>query len=552
MADLLSNDDGRNLLYKVACFLGRDRMSKSLKRQFYRAWQEWRTSGSLSLATLLGNLNPVVQDEMLSIGNMLGDLGCFEGRTYDNMTIYVDADNGSDSTGDGSQSRPYQSLSFLTSDRFPHFINHQIRILISGNVTSDAICCNQIIGPFGSLSILGQGAPTVVTTSVGAGPFALTNVIPYTPGPISGWQFRVAETFGVDELYGKWLRFEDGPCAGQSLPIHGNAASEIYTRAGWDGLPVNGNEFVIVEPSNTITCPIFDFKLTGPIVTYNDDRASRFNLANLKIDVSIIPGVITVENKFRIHNTCKSNITFCTLIANINMDDYCLIENSLNEYLSWDTSLVGLSESGLDNLDQEFGGNVSNCGFLLSNSDWPAVNFNLTECRITQIPGQNIIGLDARGRVTGIGPAGTIHQSAIGHIRYEEGGSGTIQQCFLSGRSDGACVNVYQGSCVDINYNWFHGGPPFAAVKAQDCLEVRTGDVLLRENDGQGAAGFSGHGIAFAKGAGRVVSNDADHGNLVGTTGDVLFNAGVGTTAYPIADAQITDALGNYMSYINT
>jgi len=538
MADLLSNNDGRQLLYRVACYLGRARMSRSLYRNFYLAWQEWRSTGSLNLETLLGSLNPAAQDEILSIGNMLGDLGCYESATYDNLTVYVDADNGSDTDGDGTVDNPYQSLTFLLNGRFPQYINHQVRIIIKGNVTAESVRFAQTIGPFGSLSIIGQGAPTVITTSQGAGPFALTAATPLQPGPIAGWNFGFAETFGVDELYGRWIRFEEpGNCANQALPIHENTANNIFTRAGWNGTPQIGDTFRVVEPSPSITCSTFDFELRGTSWKYNDDRSARFNLVNLKIDLTVGLGEY---NQFRVRNSCHSNLSFVKLIADAGMSGYCVLESPLNYYFSWDTAVESQSQSGLNNIDNYFFGNQGNAGLQLYREDFPPVSFTPEECRI--LPGaEDIVGLDCRGRISAVASCGALHQSAIAYLIANQGYAGTVQQCLLSGRADGSAIYIYQGAYAECNVNYF--------LKGRDCIKITTGDLYI--NQCVAAAVFTGHGIVFGRGSGRVVTHD-NPATLTGAVGDVHFAGGVGTTAYPIANAQITDSLGSFFSYITT
>jgi hypothetical protein len=537
MADLLSNNDGRQLLYRVACFLGRSRMGRALHRNFYQAWQEWRNTGSLNLATLLGSLNPAVQDEILSIGTMLGDLGCYEGATYDNMTVYVDADNGSDDTGDGTSDKPYQTLTFLNTGHFPFFINHQVRIIIKGAVTVEALRLDHVIGPFGSLSIIGQGAPNVVNTSQGAGPFTLTSATALQPGPEAGWDLGFATTFGVDELYGKWIRFEDGACAGQALPIHENLANNIYTRAGWNGNPAMGDNFVVVEPSNSITADRMEFELKASMYNHADDRAARFNLMNLKLDIT---GQPLATNQFYLRNSCHSNISFCTLIATSAMSGCCILGSPLNYYFSWDSSVESLSQAGLSNLDEGLFGDQGNCGFQLYRQGWPPVSFSPEECRL--IPGaEDIVGIDSRGMISAVACCGALHQSAIAYLIANQGYCGTVQQCLVSGRADGAGINIFQGAYAECNVNYF--------LKGRDCLKITIGDLYI--NQCLAAAVFTGHGIVFGRGSGRVVTHD-NPATLTGAVGDVHFAGGVGTTAYPIADAQITDSLGSFFSYITT
>lgn len=544
MADLLTTD--RLLLWRLACHAGRNHMARYLERSFYRTWEEWKNSNYLNIETLLNSMNPVVQDELQSIGNMLGYNGCFDGATYDNMTIYVDGTSGSDVTGDGSDSRPYQSLNFLQYGHFPNFINHNVRIVLRGNITAEALHFPQVLGPNGSLVIVGQGGPFTVPTTSGSGPFEIdtAGVGPYTVGGSNvGWRFnmKAPTTFGIDELYGKWLRFTDGPCQHECLPVHMNTATSIFTRSGWSGLPAAGNHVEIVEPLPTLTCPRLNFELRGSNYIHSDDRSSRFVLANLKIDITASP---TAQRQFSVRNSCNSNISFVTLECESAMSNHCIIDGSLNRYTAWDNSVYTLSSTGIPNIDSlyDHGDDETNCGLLIYNNDWPPVAFVNDQARLFSTQIDSIVGIDARGLVLN---SANLFRCAIGSVFVEADGYRAISDNFFSGDPAGAMVTLYRAPFLDLNRNWFNEG--------QDCIHVFFGDARLANCDSPGAGAITGFGIVFQKGAARVVSNAATgHTGLVGTGGQLFFNAGLGATAYPIADAQVTDALGNYFAYIST
>ena len=537
MANLLATQKGQELLYKMACFLGRDRMSASLKRTFYQAFKAWETSQTFSLTQFLGSLNPTIQDEIESIGDMLGAIGCFEGATSEDMDIYVNGATGSDLIGDGSASAPYQSLSFL-SGHFPHYINHNVRIMITGTVTAPALHFEQEIGPAGCLSILGVGAPTVVNTSVGVGPFSLTGMTSYG-SPVAAHKMDFAETFTVEELYGKWVKFETGSLglSGNVLQIHENEAHAIWTRFGFIGTPAITNTVSIVEPPATIICPALDFECSGPTFFDSGHRAARVNLMALTIDIR---GSVAKYNQFRIRNSCHTNVSFVTLLAEAGQSGYCVIQSPVNYYKSWDPDVVTLSQSAITNLDVYYAVST-NCGFLLSRTDWPPVSFTPEECRL--LPGaEDTVGLDSRGRIVATNYFGSLKMSASGFLQITEGGSGEIIQCLLSGRATEACVYVLQGNFVELNINYFKGG--------KSCLKVRNGDVWLSTNSSGGAAAFTDYGLEFAPGQARVFCAN-DPTPLIGATGQILFSNAVGApVVWPGANAIKTDALGNSVSYI--
>jgi hypothetical protein len=538
MANLLATQNGRELLYKMACFLGRDRMSLALKRTFYQAFKAWETSNSFSLTNFLGSLNPAIQDEIESLGSMLGAIGCFEGTTSEDMDVYVNGTTGSDLIGDGSASAPYQSLAFLSGGHFPHFINHNVRILITGTVTAPALHLQQEIGPAGCFSIIGVGAPTVVNTSVGVGPFTLSGMTAYG-SPVAAYKLDFTETFTLEELYGKWVRFETGAVglAGNVLQIHENEANSIWTRFGFAATPAITNTISVVEPSATILCPAIDLEISGPTFRDSGYRAARVNLLNLTLDIR---GSVAKYNQVRIRNSCHTNVSFVALLAESGQSGYCVIESPLNYYKSWDPDVVTLSQTAITNLDVRYFSST-NCGFLLARTDWPLVSFTPEECRI--LPGaEDTVGLDARGRIVAKNYFGSLKMSALGFVQITEGGIGEIQQSLLSGRTSEACVSVLQGNFVELNINYFKGGG--------NCLEVQNGDVWLSTNSSGGAAAFTGYGLEFSPGQARVFCAD-DPTPLIGATGQILFSNAVGApVVWPGANAIKTDALGNSVSYI--
>ena len=162
MADLLASQTGLETLNRIACFLGRRRMSRNLVRSFYIAFHEWQQSGYFNKTTLLNDLNELTQDELVDLNTLLGELGCYE-STQEVMTIYVDPTNGSDVSGDGSATYPYASLSFL--DTFPREIDHNVRVMLLSDLDMgvDPLNLNFTVGPNGCFSLIGRAAPTTVT-----------------------------------------------------------------------------------------------------------------------------------------------------------------------------------------------------------------------------------------------------------------------------------------------------------------------------------------------------------------------------------------------------
>jgi len=533
---LIDSVAGREILQGLGCYLAKRRMSRRLHRSFYRAFNEWKNSGSFSLETLENELNQLDQDEITELNDLLVQLGCSSIGLYNGGVYHVNPTTGSDETGDGSDARPFASLSFLSSPYFPKYIDQQIRILIDGTVTADELCFDQTIGPGGSLSIVGVGAPVVQATSQGAGPFVLTGVIPYN-SPIAAWEFNVAETFGVDELYSKWIRFTTGDLAGQCMPIHLNNASSIFTRSGWFGTPVIGDEFVVVDIASTIVCPRWNIEINGPTYGNADNSLSRFNIYNLNLDLR---SVNYQWDLFRIRNTVQSQISFVRIITDSGQFAAIKIESDLNQYPADDIGASALSSSGVSNLDKAFA-TATNAGLMTYRDSFPPVSFGFSEILFGN--NSNISCVDCRGRIGAYGPFQRLTYLAMGSLKLDDTASGLLSLSFLTPTSSGNdAITANKIATVEIEENFFLN-------PGNDFITVESGDIVIGENTY--SVGYTGHGVRFFQMNARVTTR-VSPAALTGATGDLYFAGGVGTVAHPAADAIATDALGNSFAYIST
>jgi hypothetical protein len=526
---------GREILQELSCWLAKRRMSRRFHRSFYRAFDSWKTTGAFSLETLENSLNSVDVQEIENLNTLLVQLGCSDIGVFNGGVIHVNPVTGSDETGDGSDARPFASLGFLSSPFFPKYIDHDIRILIEGSVTADELCLDQTIGPNGSFSFVGVGTPVVVTTSQGAGPFALTGAIPYNT-PIAAWEFNVAEVFGVNELYGKWIRFTTGDCAGQCMPIHQNTASGIFTRGGWNGTPAVADEFVVVDIASTIACPRWDIRVNGP--TYGNDTTplSRFNMFNLNIDMR--SATYQWEN-FRIKNTTESQISLCRIITDNGQFSAIRLESNLNIRPAADVGAAVLASSGVTNLDKPT--TATNAGLMAYRDEFPPFSNGFSEVLIYGTP--RISSVDAGGRIGVYGPFQELTYVATGLLRIDDAGSGTVSLCFLTPTGSGSdAIVIRKAATLLIEENYF-------ASPGNDMFNIFSGDIQIGENTY--AVGYTGHGIRFEQFNARVATR-VSPAALTGATGDIYFAGGVGTTAHPAADAVATDGLGNTISYIST
>jgi len=526
---------GREILQGLGCWLAKRRMSRRFHRSFYRAFDTWKNTGAFSLETLENSLNSVDVTEIENLNDLLVQLGCSDIGLYNGGVYHVNPTTGSDETGDGSDARPFASLSFLSSPYFPKYIDQEIRVLIDGSVTADELCFDQKIGPGGSLSIVGVGAPVVQNTSQGAGPFALTGAIPYNT-PIAAWEFNVAEVFGVNELYGKWIRFTTGDCAGQCLPIHQNTASGIFTRGGWNGTPAVADEFVVVDIASTIACPRWDIRVDGPTYGNDTNALSRFNMFNLNIDLR--SPTYQWEN-FRINNKAESQMSLCRIITDSGQFSAIRLESNLNIRPAADVGAAVLASSGVTNLDKP--ATATNAGLMSYRTSFPPFANGFSEVLI--YGNARISAVDLGGRIGVYGPFQELTYVATGMLRIDDAGSGTVSLCYFTPTSAGSdAVVIRKAATLLIEENYF-------SSPGNDMFNIFSGDIQIGENTY--AVGYTGHGLRFEQFNARAATR-VSPAALTGATGDIYFAGGVGTTAHPAADAIATDSLGNSFSYIST
>ena len=542
MANLLATSEGRLMLQRITSYLGERRMSRRLKRAFYIAFKNYEVTGAFDQATLLNNLNSLDQDEVLAIGRMLGDMGLFELSTQSDMSIYVDGTAGSDVTGDGSTANPYQTLEFLNDRMFPKFINHKVRILLATDVSNaDQIAFSQVLGPNGSLTVAGIGNATVVSTSVGAGPFSLVAVGRLGP-PNVAFQFQVAETFIVDELYGKWIRFRDGFAAGQCMPLHDNIPSTLWTRGGWDesgGGIAPGDTFDFIEPPVTLTAPGFYSGLRGPDSELAmGNYGSSFNLLNLTVDIS---GGQLQDRKFHIRNEMESQISFVTVRNSGAAGDASYIDSDLNYRSSKDPDSIALLNTDIVNMNAAytFGTSPVVCsGLLFYNSSWPPISFGSDQL---VIDGGRIYAIDARGRITIRGS-----QKVAQHVRvcgfdnpWVNGNTGvSLDYNYFAGKPTGSTLTINRATIVELKGNYFKAG--------QDCIGVNFGDIILDDNL-VSAADYTGYGLAV-HGFTRTWMFAAPV--ITGVSGDIRWDGGAGTVAWPIVNNTQANALGSFVTWV--
>ena len=175
--------------------------------------------------------------------------------TTDNMDFYLDP-TGSDTTGDGTLSRPYRQPEKALSG-VPRKIRHRVRIMATTGSYDWPETCTIECEAGGSFSVIGVGADDLVSG-------------PHTVGVVSnlglgGKHCTVpGATWTADQKLGTWVRVLDGPNAFDLQPVVRSEAAAFDIR------------YVTSPPTN---CCAVEF--VRPSVIFNVSKTAQFNLANL-------------------------------------------------------------------------------------------------------------------------------------------------------------------------------------------------------------------------------------------------------------------------------
>lgn len=538
MANLLASEAGLQTLNRVACSLARRRMVRHLHRPFMIAFNEYKETGHFSFETMLNNLNSLNQDEIAEIDYLAGLLGCHD-QLWADQIIHVDAVNGDDVTGDGSADLPYASFAFTAS--LPRYIFRNIVILIHGDISIEAMNWDQTIGYLGSITISGFGGPSVVTTSQGAGPFTLTGVTA-EGAPPAGYLLTVAETFGVDELYGKWIQMKTGAAANVILPIHRNTAvSELFIRHGFGTTPSIGDTFQIVEPPTTVTCQTWNLECKGPknILDANAESA-RFALWNMNIDLT---GAYNEGNNFVCRNSCRSLLSFVSLQYDAAMVNFAKLEGDINENRNYSTAGATYANTGITNLDSGFEITNRTCCGLALVKQGAVPDVGITELYI-QGAARRISAIDCRGLVSVRAQMEQLTRSAFSVVNFHDMSSGLFWLNYLSGYAASSSFYMVAAGLWRLGECWFEA--------QRDLVRAEYGTLDIDDPTSITVTGTpTDYGFVFGRGNAQVVVN-GDPASLAGTLGAIWFAGGVGVTAFPAADAMATDALGNTFARIIT
>ena len=130
MSNLLTDQEGRDVVVTAQRYLIQRRLSRFFKRTFVIAFDDYENTGYFDLSILLGQLNEAHDPELRALFRLLALTGALP-TTFETLEVYVDGTTGNDISGDGSATHPFKTLWFV--DYLPKTILHPVRIVIADN-----------------------------------------------------------------------------------------------------------------------------------------------------------------------------------------------------------------------------------------------------------------------------------------------------------------------------------------------------------------------------------------------------------------------------------
>jgi len=374
MSNLLQTQDGRAALYEARNFLLRRRLSRFFKRNLVIDYDRWSHGlQEFDLDTILGELNPAHDDEILDLYHLLGTIGGLENSIAD-TTIIVDPDNGDDQTGTGSTLRPMASLWFLPF--LPQNINHIYRIILLSDLDMSDTVLNftQTVGPNGCLTLAGYGAEE--QTNLG-----LEGTITANAQFNNCSEFSVINPPPAANCKNSFVQATSGVYDGAATPVFevdNSGNNEIATHFRTIDFSIN-DTIRYIRPARLLTVKglSLNMNLSGVVMDENLNQGSRFCVLNLRIEIddSTPPSIPILINT-------RGNMLFSFVqIRALDTDQYFLTidEARINERDSVDIAIG--AELGLLTLTNLFPGDDRPRMAGLQITESPGIDTNLIQIR---------------------------------------------------------------------------------------------------------------------------------------------------------------------------
>jgi hypothetical protein len=343
MSDLLNDVEGRAILIRAKCWTLHERLSRFFKRNAVIDLEQFRQGGEFDLSTLLGQLNPAHDDELRDIYHVLGHLGCLS-ESIDGVSVYVDADNGSDVTGTGSLSRPYASLWFL--DFLPDRINHYYRILIKSDLDEDFISITNTFGTNGCLSFLGVGPAQPVYAF-------LNSVIAGSAVHQNTWREIRAPVAPATAALKAFIQMTDGNAANMATPVNRVDVPGKYYWFRDEPIAAaqNGDAFRFIVPAYTLKVKQLSVQPKGDQTwkIRGLGRGAHVCVGNLTIELDDQSG--TAEEKIlSISGDVDVTFGFCQIATRSGLEYPVHISGKLNRTRPLDAAVDAIAQSGVANI----------------------------------------------------------------------------------------------------------------------------------------------------------------------------------------------------------
>jgi len=374
MSNLLNTEEGRAALFEARNYLLRRRLSRFFKRNLVIDFDHYLNSGTeFDLVTLLGQLNPAHDNEILELYRLLGIIGGLE-NSIEDMTVYVDADNGDDQTGTGSSDRPFASLWFLPF--LPRNINHIYRILLVTDLDMSDTILNftQTVGPGGCLTVAGVGEEEHVQVG-------LEGTITANAQFNNCSEFSVINPPPAAACINSFVQATSGVYDGAATPVFevdNSGNDEIATHFRTIDFSVN-DTIRYIRPRRLLTVKglSVNMNLSGLVMDANLNQGSRFCILNLRVEIDD-----TTPPSIPISINTRGNILLSFVqIKALDTDQFFLTidEARINERDSNDTAIF--SELGLLTLSNLFPGDDRPRMAGVQITDSPGLSTNLIQMR---------------------------------------------------------------------------------------------------------------------------------------------------------------------------
>lgn len=342
MSDLLSTPDGVNAVVVAQRYLLERRLSRFFKRNLVISYNDWKSGNGFVLETLVGELNSFHDEEVLDLFRLLALVGG-TAATMADMEIFVDPTNGSDTTGDGTETLPYQSLWFLPT--LPKRIDHEIDILLLGDVSYPnfaEMLVDHDFGAKGVLNFIGVGTPEIVE-----GPFEVSFVSALAGIPCVTITMTTAP--GAAHA-GEFLMATSGTDAGQTQAIHSLPSVDTFLclKGSFPSLSP-GDTMNVVRPSVTLSCRAL--AVTSRNGSWYSDIVrgeSKISFTNLIIDIA---NTNDARDSLLIDSTCDTAFGFVQIDP---PDNGTWRVKSRVNYLSPSSFAESKTDSGVTNIS-DFG-----------------------------------------------------------------------------------------------------------------------------------------------------------------------------------------------------